>query len=358
MKNKENLILFFKLRHFVTVLTYTCSGDVMKKVIIIGICILLQCSLIHAESYCVLSSVDNTVIEEKDMHKQQSVASISKIMTAIIAIEEGNLEDTWKVSDAITTAVGSSIYLKVGQEVSLKSLLYGLMLRSGNDAAKEIAVHISGDETAFVQKMNEKAKAIGMLNTVFENASGLDEDGAGNVSTAYDMALLMSYAMKNPIFCEIDSAKNYTSEWGQHWKNKNKLLFEFPFTTGGKTGFTKKAGRTLVSSAANDTMKSVVVTLAMSDDFNFHEEKHKQAFDTIQVMTILKAGTFQYQDYEITVDVPLEVSLHKDGSDAMEVYTHMQRDTFVVEIRKNKQSDVYEYPAKHIQTSWWKKVFS
>lgn len=325
----------------------------MKKVIICFICVLLQTAIIHGESYCVLSSVDNTVIEEKDMHKQQSVASISKIMTAIIAIEKGNLEDTWQVSDNVTSTVGSSIYLKVGQEVSLKSLLYGLMLRSGNDAAKEIAIHISGDEASFVNEMNAKAKEIGMLNTTFENASGLDEDGEGNISTAYDMAILMSYAMKNPVFREIDSSQYYTNEWNSRWKNKNKLLFEFPFTTGGKTGFTKKAGRTLVTSAKNDDMESIVVTLSMSNDFEFHEEKHKEAFDSMKILTILDKGTFETNHQEITVDTPIQISVHKDGSDQVEVYSHLEDNQFVVEVRKNEQSDLYQYEAKSLSRSWW-----
>lgn len=330
----------------------------MKKVIILGCCILMQMTSIYADSYCVLSTADNTVIEEKDMHQQQSVASISKIMTAIIAIEQGNLEDTWQIGDEILTCEGSSIYLKVGQEVSLKSLLYGLMLRSGNDAAKEIAVHISGSEEAFVALMNEKAISVGMLNTVFENASGLDEEGNGNVSTAYDMALLMSYAMKNPTFREIDSTRYYTNEWNLRWKNKNKLLFEFPFATGGKTGYTKKAGRTLVSSAQNDDLESVVVTLDMSNDFEFHEQKHKDAFAAMEVITILQEGTFESNGFEITIDEPLQITIHEDGSDVIEVYSHIDDDTFIVEIRKNGQSDLYEFPAQHTHQPWWKKVFS
>ncbi len=338
-------------RHFRSFLTYTCSGDIMKKVVLLLICVLLQCTLVHAESYCVLSSSDDTVIEEKDMHKQQSVASISKIMTAIIAIEEGNLDDTWKVSDVIKTATGSSIYLKEGQEVSLRSLLHGLMLRSGNDAAKEIAVHMCGDEQSFVKKMNEKAQEIGMLNTVFENASGLDDGGNGNLSTAYDMAILMSYAMKNPVFREIAGAQYYTTEWNQRWKNKNRLLFDFPFATGGKTGFTKKAGRTLVTSAQNGDVESIVVTLSMGDDFRFHESKHKETFEKIKVMTLLEAGTFESCGHQITVKEPLQISVHKDDSDRVDVYAHMEEATFVVEVQKNEQTMVYEYPATRADTS-------
>ncbi len=329
----------------------------MKKVLIFCICFLCTMVSVHAESYCVLSSVDNTVIEEKNMHEPQSVASISKIMTAIVAIEQGDLQDKWQVQDEILQAVGSSIYLKQGQEVSLKSLLYGLMLRSGNDAAIAIATRISGSEEAFVKLMNEKASEIGMLNTTFHNASGLDEDDIGNISTAYDMAILMSYAMKNDIFKEVASAQYYTNEWNIRWKNKNKLLFDFPFATGGKTGFTKLAGRTLVTSAKNNLTESIVVTLRQSDDFNFHKEKHKAVYDTVKVVEIVKAGTYKVNQQEFVIDNPICITLKQDGSDTVDVYTHFKNDEFVVEVQKNGQTDIYSYKASTTSNSVLKKVF-
>lgn len=318
----------------------------MKKWICITVCILMQFCTLRAESYCVMSGDDQTVIEEKNMNEAQSVASISKIMTAVIAIEQGDLDETWKVGDEIKQADGSSIYLVVGQQVSLKSLLYGLMLRSGNDAAIAIATHISGDIDAFVKEMNQKAKEIGMLNTTFHNPSGLDEADGGNISTAYDMALLMNYAMKNQTFQKITSSQYYTSEWKYRWKNKNKLLFEFPFTTGGKTGFTKKAGRTLVSSASHEDVNSIVVTLRNSDDFAFHEEKHKQVFEQYETKELLKAGDYRIGKKMIQVDQPVKVSLKKDGKDTLQVKSHVEADSFIVEVIKNNTSSLYTYPIK------------
>lgn len=331
----------------------------MKKGIIIILCFILQLGVVHAESYCVLVDGDNTIIDEKDMNKPQSVASISKIMSAVIALEKGNLKDTWICGKELSKAYGSMLYLKEGQRVSLETLLYGLMLRSGNDAAISIATRISGSEKMFVEEMNQKAKKIGMLNTTFRNASGLDEEDGGNVSTAYDMALLMSYAMKNPEFRKITNTKFYTSEWNYHWKNKNKLLFEYPFTNGGKTGFTKKAGRTLVSSALHDGVESVVVTLNMSDDFKFHEDKHTAVFNQIDTVELMKKGTFTIDKKQVIVKDPLRITLHKDGSDKLHITSHFEKDEFIVEVQKNNSDiKIYNYPIKNISNSFFKGLFS
>lgn len=321
----------------------------MKRLLLwIGLCSMMMTN-VHAQSYCVMSGDEHEVVEENDMHKAQSVASISKIMTAIIAIEEGNLSDRWEVSDAIVKAEGSSLYLQVGQEVTLESLLYGLMLRSGNDAAIEIATHISEDVDQFVILMNEKAKELGMKNTVFHNPSGLDETDGGNISTAYDMALLMSYAMKNPTFATITGSKYYTTESNLRWKNKNKLLFDFPETIGGKTGFTKKAGRTLVSVASNNETDSIVVSLQMSDDFTFHEQQHRQVFEHIKTYELLEAKEYVIDGYRVVIDTPLVFALHSDGSDHIEVTSAIEDGDFVVRVKKNEQEHVFTYEAEKIK---------
>lgn len=327
----------------------------MKKgILCIGLFFLMMIN-VQAESYCVMSGDEHEVIEEKDMHKAQSVASISKIMTAIVAIEQGNLADTWKVSDAILKVEGSSLYLQVGQQVSLESLLYGLMLRSGNDAAVEIAMHISGDIDSFVEAMNEKAKEIGMHDTLFHNPSGLDESDGGNISSAYDMALLMSYAMKNTTFAKISGTQYYTTENNLRWKNKNKLVFEYPNTIGGKTGFTKKAGRTLVSAASDGAMKSIVVSLQMSDDFAFHEQKHEEAKDTIENYTLLEQGSYLLSGYEVMIDAPLVLALHKDGSDQLEITSTIEDGEYRVQVIKNGNKHCFTYqaePAKGKKGGW------
>lgn len=264
------------------------------------------------DRYCIISNGDGRLLESSNGDERQSVASISKIMTAIIAIEKGTLDDTWHVSKDIEKhAIGSSIYLKPNQKVSLRSLLYGLMLRSGNDAAYEIAKVISGNEKKFVELMNQKARQIGMYHTVFYNASGLDEE-KGNLSTACDMAILMRYAMKNPIFRKISGTKTYVTEWNYHWKNKNRLLFDFPFAIAGKTGFTKQAGRTLVTTAKKDGLETTIVTLNMSDDFAFHKVKHQEYLNTYRDDLILKKGIYHFgnKQVHITDDVHITNSIH------------------------------------------------
>lgn len=315
----------------------------MRKIILcilISACFLLP---VHAESYCVMSGNDGGVSDEKDMHKAQSVASISKIMTAIIALEKGNLDDTWQVSDTILKAEGSSLYLKVGDSVSLKSLLYGLMLRSGNDAAVEIAQHIGGSQEAFIAFMNEKAAELGMQDTEFHNPSGLDEEDGGNISSAYDMAVLMRYAMKNETFAQIVGAEYYDNEQKVRWKNKNKLLFTYDAATGGKTGFTKKAGRTLVSSAAKDDLESIVVTLGMSDDFTFHEKQHEKQFADYTSYVVLKEGTYDIQSYVFHIPDSLIISICKDGQDHVEVDTKMEDGLLSITITRNDSVQTYTY---------------
>lgn len=317
----------------------------MKILVSVLISFLLICSSINADSYCVMSGEDGSIIEEKDMHKQQSVASISKVMTAIVVIENGNLQDQWKCSDAIDKAYGSMLYLKKDQEVSVEMLLYGLMLRSGNDAAVELAHHLSGSIEAFVDMMNKKAKDIGMLNTVFKNPSGLDEEDGGNISTAYDMAILMRYAIQNPVFVKISSSKYYKTKENGTWKNKNRLLFEYPFTISGKTGFTKKAGRTLVSAANYNDMHSIVVTLNKGDDFAFHEEKHTAFLNNYKNLEVLEKGTYRILGRNYTVDDAISMNLKKDTKEQIETFSYIDKKKLYVEVLQKGNEQVFSYEA-------------
>ena len=210
-----------------------------------------------AKSAILMDMDSGRVIYGKDVHYVQSVASISKIMTAIVAIENSDINKEVIVGDEILKAYGSGIYVQIGEKIKLRDLLYGLMLRSGNDAALAISVAVSGDTDKFVNLMNEKAKKLGMKNTTFNNPSGLDEE-KGNFSSAYDMALLMSYAMKNEEFRKITGTRDYTVKTNKNvykWHNKNKLLSSYKYIIGGKTGFTKIAKRTLVTSASKNDVK-------------------------------------------------------------------------------------------------------
>lgn len=249
----------------------------MKKTALLLILILLTQSLptfaLSASSAVVIDATNNRVLYEHNAHEERSMASTTKIMTAVCALEHGNLEDTVIVSPNAAGVEGSSIWLEAGEKITLKSLLVGLMLSSGNDAATAIAEHISGDVAAFAELMTKKAHEIGATRTQFKNPHGLDAEG--HYTTAYDLALITSYALKNPTFAEIVKTDKATIEWENHaWgrtlTNHNKLLKLYDGCDGVKTGYTKKTGRCLVSSATRDGRQLIVVTLNDPDDWNDH----------------------------------------------------------------------------------------
>ena len=192
----------------------------------------------YARSYIVMDYNSGKVIEEKNKGLVRSVASISKLMTAYVAINYcDNINDVVVIGDEIDKAYGSAVYIQKGEELTLKELLYALLLRSGNDAALSIASFIGqGDISFFVSMMNQEARKIGMHNSLFRNPCGLDEEDGGNLSSSYEMALLMRKCLDIPLFCEIVSSTNYQSSNNGVWHNKNKLINQYKFTTGGKTG--------------------------------------------------------------------------------------------------------------------------
>lgn len=252
----------------------------------------------YATSAILMDIDSNNIIYESNSHNVRSVASISKIMTAIVAIESGKINDTVVIGDEILKAYGSGIYIKQGEEITLEALLYGLMLRSGNDAALAIAKYVGNDVDNFVNMMNDKAVEIGMKNTKFNNPHGLDVNG-GNLSTAYDMAILTSYAMKNEEYRKIVSTKKYSLKTNMNyysWTNKNKLLHSHNYITGGKTGFTDIARRTLVTTASKDNVNLVVVTLNDGNDFSDHINLYEEAFSNYKNYQILKKGEINILD--------------------------------------------------------------
>lgn len=281
----------------------------MKKVLLIFIFFFMFISNVNAStdsaySYVLMDMDSGRVLESKNKDSPMLIASITKIMTAIIAIENGNLDEVITVDESISKSYGSGIYISVGEEIKLIDLLYGLMLRSGNDAAIMISTSIAGSEDEFVKLMNKKAKEIGMKNTIFYNSSGLDNTGKGNLSTSYDMALLTKYAMKNDIYKEIVKTKKYTVKTNLKtyiWHNKNKLL-SVDYVTGGKTGYTEKAKRTLVSTASKNNINLVVVTIKDSDDWNTHKSLYEKVFNNYINYKVLNKGKFKvekdyYYDY-------------------------------------------------------------
>ncbi|HHY41849.1 MAG TPA: D-alanyl-D-alanine carboxypeptidase [Thermoanaerobacterales bacterium] len=225
---------------------------------------------ITGEAGIVMDVLTGKVLYEKNSHVPLEPASTTKIMTAILALEKGNLSDMVVTSKEPPLADGTRIYLEEGEQLTLEQMLYGMMLNSGNDAAIAIAEHIGGSVEAFVQMMNDKAKEIGAYNTTFVNPSGLPDEG--HLTTAYDLALISRYALLNlPEFRKIVSTKTMEIPWqGQEWDrqliNLNKLLWNYEGADGVKTGYTSTAGNTLVASATRNGWQLISVMLKSNAD--------------------------------------------------------------------------------------------
>ena len=279
-----------------------------------------------ATSVILMDMDNNRILYQKNIHKVRSVASISKIMTCILTIENINLDREIIVGNEIDEAYGSGIYIKKGEKLTIKDLLYGLMLRSGNDASYSIAKNTFGSVDKFVENMNLLASKIGMKNTIFNNPNGLDEK-KGNYSTAYDMALLTSYAYQNEIYRKITSTNKYQLNTNMNtyiWYNKHKLLNSYQYATGGKTGYTKIAKRTLVTTASKDGLDLVVVTLNDGNDFSDHKALFEYAFQNYQNYSILKKGNLKikedyYKYYDLYINNDFNYPLTKEEKNIIKV---------------------------------------
>ena len=241
-----------------------------------------------AGSAILMEAESGRVLYEQNAHEERLIASITKLMTALVALESGHdLEETVTVGEACTRAEGSSLYLRPGEEISLKGLLYGVMLRSGNDAALAVAEHCGGSVEEFVGRMNEKAAQLGMVNSHFANPNGLNAEG--HYSSAYDMALLARACLENEALAEIAATKSATVD-GRVLTNHNKLLWQYEGCIGLKTGYTEKAGRTLVSAARRGGMTLIAVTLNDPDDWRDHTALLDYGFSTYAPVTLTEEG--------------------------------------------------------------------
>ena len=274
----------------------------MKKVIILLMLVVMlfvPCGVsalsLSCRSCVLMDSDSGRVLYAKDENNPRLIASITKIMTAILAIESGRLEEEVTVGEEVLTMYGSNIYIELGEKMKLLDMVYGLMLRSGNDAAIVIATFIGGTEEKFAEMMNKKAKEIGMTNTVFHNSHGLDEV-TQNKSTAYDMALLSSYASHNETYMKIVGTKKYTVQTDKKsylWTNRNKLLSLYEYATGGKTGYTPSAGKTLVTNASHNGLNLTAVTLNDGNEYVSHETMYEYGFENYKNYTILDKKKFK-----------------------------------------------------------------
>ncbi len=244
---------------------------------------------VSAQSCVVMVADTGEVVYEKNAYTQRGMASTTKIMTSIIALESGNLTRNIIPTKEQVSVEGTSIGLKPGDKIDLLTLVKGMLLESGNDAANVTACLIAGSKEEFSVLMNEKAKSLGMNSTSFKNPSGLPEEN--HYSCAYDMALLGSYCIKNTVFKSICSEKKLTVTFGEPQKtvtfyNHNKLLSKYEGALGIKTGFTKASGRCLVSAVERDGVTLVCVTLNAYDDWNDHIKLYDYSFSRINKVEI------------------------------------------------------------------------
>lgn len=246
---------------------------------------------IFAGGVMLMDACTHKVLYAKNAHEKLPMASTTKIMTAILAIETGKLDALVTVPKEAYGVEGSSMYLRLGEKISLRDLVYGLMLVSGNDAAVAIAINVGGSIAGFAALMNEKAKELGAHNTHFVTPNGLHD--AEHYTTAYDLALIASYAMQNETFREIVGTTYYrtvTGEVTRTVKNKNKILWEYEGGNGVKTGYTMAAGKCLVFSAERNGVELVGVVLNCPDMFPAAKRLLDYGFETYKSEKLVAAG--------------------------------------------------------------------
>ena len=251
---------------------------------------------VSARSFVLMDAGTRTVLAERNADTQMLVASTTKILTAaLVIVHADDLDEVVTIMPEAVGIEGSSMYLRAGEEITVRDLLYGLMLASGNDAAVALAYHVAGGIPAFAALMNEKAAELGMTHSHFSNPHGLDAED--HLSTARDMGLLTAWAMELEDFVQIASTRQVQAG-GRSLVNHNKLLWRYTGALGVKTGFTKASGRSLVSAAERDGTMLVCVTLSAPDDWNDHAALYDWGFARYKYHAPIRAG-----DVYVTVPV-------------------------------------------------------
>lgn len=264
------------------------TGIVLSLALIFAVKIPARAELAVSAKAAILMHADSgRVLYEKNADEHMLIASTTKIMTAIVVLEHCELDDLVEVDSRSAGIEGSSMYLKAGESYTVEDLLYGLLLVSGNDAASALALHVADSMEEFAELMNAKAAELGMTESSFKNAHGLDEEG--HYSTARDMAKLAAYCMGNEDFARIaGTVSNTVGE--QTLVNHNRLLREYDGCLGLKTGYTMAAGRTLVTCAERDGARYVCVTLNDPDDWDDHKALYDWAFANYSFAEVIPAG--------------------------------------------------------------------
>ena len=252
-----------------------------------------------------------TVLKEGNADARLPMASTTKIMTAIIIVEDCNLDEVITVPDEAVGVEGSSIYLKKDEQIDIRDLLYGLMLRSGNDSATALAIHHSGSVEKFVEVMNARAKKIGAEHTQFKNPSGLPDNE--HYTTARDLCKIACYAMRNDTFKEVVSTRSYKGNF-RTYANKNKMLYSYDGANGVKTGYTVKAGRCLVSSAERDGMDVVTVVLNCPDMYERSKALLDNAFNNYKLLNLSENAVYSSGTILCSLQKPCKIVVRNSES--------------------------------------------
>lgn len=314
----------------------------MKKVIFVLI-ILFSINVMASTSTIVMDRDTGRILYQNNAYEKKLIASTTKIMTFVVAYEYAKdyLDLEIEAGEEILKMYGTSIYISLHEKMKLSDLLYGLMLRSGNDAAVVIANFVGGSEEGFVKLMNKKAKFLGMNNTIFNNPHGLDEN-TKNYSTAYDMALLSNYASKIPFYREVTGTKYYdvkTDIKSYSWINRNKLIFMYPNFKTGKTGYTPSAGKTFVTTASNNDLELSIVTLNDTDQYETHRNLYEKMFNKYKKELIVSKEEFnkKNKDYYIKKDIYYPLTLDEKKDINIKLIINDQDTSYIMVSLKNKE---------------------
>lgn len=285
------------------------------------------------------------ILSGENINKSLPMASTTKVMTALVVIENTKLDNIVTIPKQAVGVEGSSIYLKEGEKLTVDELLYGLMLRSGNDSATALALYVGGTMEGFVKLMNDKVSALNLKNTHFTNPHGLHDDN--HFTSAYDLGVISCIAMRNPQFKKIVSTKNVTIN-GQDCKrplhNKNKILFTYEGGNGIKTGFTKKAGRCLVASSERNGLEVVSVVLNISDmfeqcaammDYAHNNYEYAKILDKAVPIKNIEIKKGKISTIDTYVDRDIFYPIHKNGTDKVTI-SHEIPDILQAPIKKGE----------------------
>ena len=339
----------------------------MKKIVFI-IIILLNINVLASTSTIVMDTNSHRILYQNNAYERKLIASTTKIMTFVVAYEYAKdfLDLEIEAGNEILKMYGTSIYISLHEKMKLSDLLYGLMLRSGNDAAVVIANFVGGNEEGFVKLMNKKARFIGMNNTTFSNPHGLDES-TKNYSTAYDMALLSSYASSIPFYREVTKTKYYnvqTDIKSYSWINRNKMVFTYPYFETGKTGYTPSAGKTFVTTAKKNNLELTIVSLNDNNHYETHRNLYEKMFDKYENTLLVSSEEFNNKYSNMILKNDLYYPLTNDEKKDIEITLVINNnvDNKLVINLKNKEiisEPIYvkdKNKTKYVKESFFEKI--